>query len=665
MLVPGPLAVAHDTEPGPAGEDVFHFVGGGFGHGVGMSQYGALGRAEAGFTYPEILDFYYDRVDTLHAPELIPDSVRVLIGVHNTTKFTPQGQLTVAMDGEFLDVTVNQLTVTREEGGWLINSSNIDWCRGFCPGEVLTVSFSDGEPVSVSATANGTRRYAYGQFQLTPAAPGVQRCGSASGNQYCLVVGELGVQEYLYGVDEMPYTWHREALKAQAVAARSFVVARMQKRSNWNSPFDVYTSTRDQEYHAWDHESEPLPARPWADMVDATEDVVMVHTPVPASSGGDTEPYVIVAFHSSSNGGHTASPTEPWMTELPYLSAKPDSYDAAPDENGAPQNPLHLWHRVYLRTDVSRWLADYPDADLSVGELQQIIITGEGPSGRIDDALVTLVGSERTLEVRDRVGDPFGYRFYRALEVGCLATPGCEPMLSTKVMLSGQPPDLSLISLPMPEDDAVREHQAQLVNGSELYFADVSPDAPYAEAVAWLSGHGITHPASDTEFSPDAPVTRAQFAVWLWRIAGRPTVGTPAPFDDVDADSHYAEAVAWMVDSGITQGCAAGLFCPHRQLTEAQAATLLWRFAGSPISRTSMPFVDIQAGDYYVIPVRWMLQWDLWVDQHYYSASHRTTLFNPDHPASRARLSVYLWNLAAAPGAMPPEFQLPASMHRK
>ncbi|MYK76266.1 MAG: hypothetical protein F4016_04950, partial [Acidimicrobiaceae bacterium] len=143
----GVLAAPAAAHPHGPSDDEFTFIGGGWGHGSGMSQYGALGRAEAGHTYQEILSFYYDSTTLTTDPGLVPDDVDVRIAVHNTTVFRPSGLLTVSMDGQFLDTTVNTLTVRRGNGGWHINSSNIDWCRGFCSGTVLTVSFNDGEVV--------------------------------------------------------------------------------------------------------------------------------------------------------------------------------------------------------------------------------------------------------------------------------------------------------------------------------------------------------------------------------------------------------------------------------------------------------------------------------------------------------------------------------------
>ena len=631
-------AAAHPHGPTA---DEFTFVGGGWGHGTGMSQYGALGRAEAGLSHAEILAFYYDRAELVTVPSLVPDTVDVRIGVHSTTAFTPSGRLTVSMDDRFLDTTVNTLTVRRGDGGWQINSSNIDWCRGFCSGTRLTVSFNDGEPVRVSSTSNGTEHYAHGEFQLTPAAGGVPNCGSVGANNYCLVIAGLTMQQYLYGLDEIPYNWPTEALKAQAIAARSYAASIMRERSGWAAPFDLYTSTRDQEYKAWDYEREAVQGD-WIDIVDATVDTVLVHR-----ATNESPPEVIVAYYTSSNGGHTAANEEPRSDPVPYLLAKPDQYDAAPDSQGDPKNPRHSWERTYTTAQISQWLADYPFADLDVGEIVEIYISGAGPSGRIDDARVTLVGSERTMEVLNEDGEPFGYRFYYALVLGCRNTTGCRELPSTKVVLSGA------------HDEA----------GYSIYtlpFTDVRWDAPYAEAVTWMLNNEITQGTAATTFSPDQSLTRAQFAALLWRFSGEPEAEDGSfTFADVEPDSFYSEAVGWMVNEHITLGCVSrsvSLFCPHGRLTTSQIAAFLWRFAGRKYSDQAVPFRDIGINDYYLEAVRWMIEHQLWVDKSFEASDGSEADFLPADHVTRGRMGAFLWRLAAARGAFDADAELPPPM---
>ena len=107
-------------------------------------------------------------------------------------------------------------------------------------------------------------------------------------------------------------------------------------------------------------------------------------------------------------------------------------------------------------------------------------------------------------------------------------------------------------------------------------FADVSTDAYYAKAVAWAVENGIATGTGDGKFSPDATCTRAQSVTFLFRAIGK-LVNSKAEFSDVLTDSYYANAVAWAVENGITNGIGDGLFGPDNSCTRAQIATFLFR----------------------------------------------------------------------------------------
>jgi hypothetical protein len=113
-------------------------------------------------------------------------------------------------------------------------------------------------------------------------------------------------------------------------------------------------------------------------------------------------------------------------------------------------------------------------------------------------------------------------------------------------------------------------------------FTDVLFGAYYFSAVLWLVQQGITTGTSATTFSPDDPVTRGQMATFLWRYAGKPAPAGASPFTDVSSDAYYAEAVAWLVGEGITTGTSATTFSPDDPVTRGQMAAFLWRYAGEP-----------------------------------------------------------------------------------
>ncbi|MEM9204134.1 MAG: S-layer homology domain-containing protein [Actinomycetota bacterium] len=108
-------------------------------------------------------------------------------------------------------------------------------------------------------------------------------------------------------------------------------------------------------------------------------------------------------------------------------------------------------------------------------------------------------------------------------------------------------------------------------------FVDVVPGSFYADAVAWMVAEGVTEGTSATTFSPDDAVTRGQLATFLYRYDGAAGGGSTA-FVDVVPGSFYADAVAWMVAEGVTEGTSATTFSPDDAVTRGQLATFLYRY---------------------------------------------------------------------------------------
>ena len=102
-------------------------------------------------------------------------------------------------------------------------------------------------------------------------------------------------------------------------------------------------------------------------------------------------------------------------------------------------------------------------------------------------------------------------------------------------------------------------------------FVDVATGSYYEDAVDWAVENGITKGTDDTHFSPDGICTRAQAATFLWRAAGSPKPETRTmPFTDVPAGSYYYDAVLWAVENGITKGTSNTTFSPNMTCTRAQ-----------------------------------------------------------------------------------------------
>ena len=114
---------------------------------------------------------------------------------------------------------------------------------------------------------------------------------------------------------------------------------------------------------------------------------------------------------------------------------------------------------------------------------------------------------------------------------------------------------------------------------TETAFTDIDTEDYYYNALLWANGEGIVKGTSATTFSPKQNVTRAQVVTMLYRLAGEPAVNSSAAFTDVAANAYYANAVAWAVANGITNGMTTTTFAPNAQCTRGQLITFIYRYA--------------------------------------------------------------------------------------
>ena len=137
-------------------------------------------------------------------------------------------------------------------------------------------------------------------------------------------------------------------------------------------------------------------------------------------------------------------------------------------------------------------------------------------------------------------------------------------------------------------------------------FEDVPADTWYSDSVEWALLHGVTTGKTDTTFAPDETCTRAQTVTFLWRSHGSPRVlgeeGTP--FTDVPQDAYYYEAVRWAVTLGVTTGTTETTFSPDDTVTRAQTVTFLWRDAAHR-SAALPEFTDVPQDAYFAAAVGW------------------------------------------------------------
>ena len=144
---------------------------------------------------------------------------------------------------------------------------------------------------------------------------------------------------------------------------------------------------------------------------------------------------------------------------------------------------------------------------------------------------------------------------------------------------------------------------------TELPFTDVDSGAYYYDAVRWAVEQGIASGVTGTAFAPGRRCTRAQLVTFLWRVNGSPeTTAKENSFTDVKPDSYYYKAVLWAEEQGITSGVTETAFAPDRVCTRAQATVLLWRAEGSPAASGTHDFRDVAEGAYYADAVAWAVE---------------------------------------------------------
>ena len=173
-------------------------------------------------------------------------------------------------------------------------------------------------------------------------------------------------------------------------------------------------------------------------------------------------------------------------------------------------------------------------------------------------------------------------------------------------------------------------------SGGVAGFLDVDRSRYYAGAIEWAAESGIVNGTSPTTFTPHRPMTRGEFATVLWRRAGEPQPERPTSFNDVPSTSFYNDAVAWMVEQGITTGTGPSTFHPNRTLTRGECATFLWRWRGRPSRSSTRRFDDVSPCRFYTEAVSWM------------SAEGITTgtspsTFSPSDPLDRAQAITFLY----------------------
>jgi SpoIID/LytB domain protein len=321
---------------------VVAFTGHGWGHGIGLGQWGAYGYALHGLAYDKILGHYYPGT-TLGQARVA--TVRVLVA--SKQKVT----LTSTTPWAIVDATGAKTAL--DAGSLALDST-------------FTVDGTPLEPplkISAKAPLSVAGIPYRGKLTLTLDGGLVD------------VIDTVGLEQYVKAVvpSEMPSKWPAAALQAQAVAARSYALANLTK----GRPYDLYGDARSQVYGGIPAESDAASAA-----VDATRGQVVLYAGKVANT-----------LFFSTSGGRTVSALEATGVDVPYLASVTDPYDTL--------SPYHDWGPVlYDAKAVAKQLKlSGPIASISVatgvsGRVKSLVASSA------DDTQVTLTGNQ----VRNALG---------------------------------------------------------------------------------------------------------------------------------------------------------------------------------------------------------------------------------------------------------------------
>jgi SpoIID/LytB domain protein len=387
----GPVSASASMRPGAAAAagaspaKTFRMYGSGWGHGVGLSQYGAYGLALEGWSATRILTHFYSGTRVAPAPKQ-PDRLRVGL---------VQGRKKLHLQAEAGTV---ELRLGQPNRGDLVATIPLGatWTIDISKGKYR---ITDGAGKRVGTPVGGPGQDLFARYEplgsrvrLTEAGHVYARgwielnlYSSCDGcTQHLRAIADVPTEPYLYGLGEVPSEWPLAALRAQAIAARTYAVEKVLRVGQHLAGCNcgLYASTLDQVYLGWDKEAATDGAR-WVAAVNATSGRVVLYKGKP-----------IQANYFSSSGGFTEDNENVWPgPALLYLRGVCDPGDYTP------ANPNRVWAQTFSAKAMSRDIATATGT--GIGPVRRITGITRGVSGRImsitvigEAGRVTLSGTE-------------------------------------------------------------------------------------------------------------------------------------------------------------------------------------------------------------------------------------------------------------------------------
>jgi SpoIID/LytB domain protein len=372
--------VAGPATPPAAATSTFTFFGSGYGHGIGMSQWGAYGLAQMGWNHGQIVRHFYRGTKVVTSSSL-PDRIRIGLtwsrtSVHLRAQSGPVHLWVGRAGGR---------SIGRIPSGdtWRVIARKHDWAVRRAAGGLVGGHGWGGPKANLILTYQDTGSrvfipeadaiwyhgfaYARGSIEMN-----LSSCGDANG---CVedLVARLDLEDYLLGLGEVPASWPMEAMRAQAVAARTYAAyALRHDRRRAYCDCDLTDGSSDQTYIGYNREAGGDGSR-WVTAARSTAGQVVTYKGA-----------LIQSFYAASDGGHSDSVEDVWhggdnSYRIPWLTGvcDPGEWTAA--------NPWTDWTKRYSAGDVTARLAPYTG---SIGTVRRFASIRRGDGGRIIAAVV-------------------------------------------------------------------------------------------------------------------------------------------------------------------------------------------------------------------------------------------------------------------------------------
>ncbi len=547
--------------PAAQAADSFVFAGRGNGHGAGMSQWGAWQGAKDGNSFAQILAFYYPGT-TLEPTKTPSEILQVRISANPPTNNTTTFSQVV------LRPTVSPATLVTSPAGreWTIPV-----------GEAVIVVNSGGK---VQATLAGEELGTYNHIELQPGGSGASegriqvelttsggsaidpreywgtlrvQFGDDPGEVW--VYNRVALEKYVRSIAEVDYDWAQpssrfyapEAVKAQAVAARSYALAKNGTLSDgW----------ADQCYRGYTFEAK-YPGI--AQAAEATTGLILTYGGEPATT-----------FFSGHSGGYTTDSA--WSGTKPaYIIAQPDPWSLASPPSGTGKGPGWAWTYTIsadsLSAKVNGNLRDTAGRTVDIGLISHVEVASrdtDDPGSHV--CTLRLVGADGTVTI--------SASSFRSLL-------GTSNLPSTLIVsINGNPGGV-------------------LLEPGEFY--DVGPGALYRAEISRVVAAGLMSGYDNGLFKPLGTITRSQFAKIAVNLHNATHPNdlievvnvTARPFEDVPLDSDTTgDASDWIAaakKAGLVTGMTSTSFSPYTEIRRDQMATMICRALGWEDEAVALP----------------------------------------------------------------------------